>query len=218
MAKELILMSDVPGLGIEGDMVKVAEGYARNYLLPRNLAAPLMLFFMLRWVRSFPGEMPEERRVPGLPKGNLRERVKDDRDVHSAAQHPDDGPILAPYGHADVDGPGIGTIIIVDLADERSALPTVERTLPPFLVSLKVIAGALRHSDVESLAVGDKDLHLFGKRLHKGPEMVADVVAFNLVHERIYAVISVLPGLIQRRDLGLQLSPISTDVGLVGCL
>ena len=41
MPKELILMSDVPGLGIEGDMVKVADGYARNFLLPRNLAAPV---------------------------------------------------------------------------------------------------------------------------------------------------------------------------------
>lgn len=41
MSKELILMSDVPGLGIAGDLVKVADGYARNFLLPRSLAAPL---------------------------------------------------------------------------------------------------------------------------------------------------------------------------------
>lgn len=41
MAKEVILMSDVDGLGAEGEVVRVAEGYARNYLLPRNLAAPV---------------------------------------------------------------------------------------------------------------------------------------------------------------------------------
>lgn len=41
MAKEVILMADVDGLGIEGDIVKVAEGYARNFLLPRSLAAPV---------------------------------------------------------------------------------------------------------------------------------------------------------------------------------
>ncbi|MBI2441646.1 MAG: 50S ribosomal protein L9 [Lentisphaerae bacterium] len=34
-------MADVPGLGLEGQTVKVAEGYARNYLLPRKLAAPV---------------------------------------------------------------------------------------------------------------------------------------------------------------------------------
>lgn len=41
MAKEVILMNDVPELGREGDVVTVADGYARNYLLPKNLAAPL---------------------------------------------------------------------------------------------------------------------------------------------------------------------------------
>ncbi len=38
MAKEVILMSDIAGLGSEGDVVRVAEGYARNYLMPRKLA------------------------------------------------------------------------------------------------------------------------------------------------------------------------------------
>jgi len=37
---ELMLMADVSGLGKEGDIVKVSDGYARNYLLPRKLAAP----------------------------------------------------------------------------------------------------------------------------------------------------------------------------------
>ena len=41
MSKEVILMSDVQGLGLQGDVVRVAEGYARNFLLPRNLAAPV---------------------------------------------------------------------------------------------------------------------------------------------------------------------------------
>jgi large subunit ribosomal protein L9 len=41
MAKELILMADVEGLGLEGQTVKVSEGYARNYLLPRKLAASI---------------------------------------------------------------------------------------------------------------------------------------------------------------------------------
>jgi large subunit ribosomal protein L9 len=39
MAQEVILMADVPGLGAEGEVVKVADGYARNYLLPQKLAA-----------------------------------------------------------------------------------------------------------------------------------------------------------------------------------
>jgi large subunit ribosomal protein L9 len=41
MSKELILMRDVDGLGITGDTVSVADGFARNFLLPRKLAAPV---------------------------------------------------------------------------------------------------------------------------------------------------------------------------------
>ena len=41
MSKEVVLMADVQGLGSQGEVVRVAEGYARNFLLPRNLAAPV---------------------------------------------------------------------------------------------------------------------------------------------------------------------------------
>ncbi len=35
---EVILKEDVPKLGSRGDVVKVADGYGRNYLLPKKLA------------------------------------------------------------------------------------------------------------------------------------------------------------------------------------
>jgi len=35
---DLLLKKDIPKLGIVGDVVKVAPGYARNYLLPHDLA------------------------------------------------------------------------------------------------------------------------------------------------------------------------------------
>jgi large subunit ribosomal protein L9 len=37
---EVILRDHVENLGRRGDVVKVADGYARNYLLPRKLALP----------------------------------------------------------------------------------------------------------------------------------------------------------------------------------
>ncbi|HEY5653612.1 MAG TPA: 50S ribosomal protein L9 [Pontiella sp.] len=38
MAVEVLLMDQVDGLGIEGDVVKVADGYARNFLFPKGIA------------------------------------------------------------------------------------------------------------------------------------------------------------------------------------
>ncbi len=41
MATEVFLMADVADLGAEGDVVTVADGYARNYLIPKQLGAPV---------------------------------------------------------------------------------------------------------------------------------------------------------------------------------
>jgi len=41
MAVQVILRETVDNLGRRGDIVKVANGYARNYLLPRKLALPV---------------------------------------------------------------------------------------------------------------------------------------------------------------------------------
>ncbi|MDA1044953.1 MAG: 50S ribosomal protein L9 [Verrucomicrobia bacterium] len=40
MATEVLLLDNIPNVGSEGQLVTVADGYARNYLLPRDLAAP----------------------------------------------------------------------------------------------------------------------------------------------------------------------------------
>jgi large subunit ribosomal protein L9 len=37
---EVILLNDVDSLGLRGEVVNVARGYARNFLLPRRLAEP----------------------------------------------------------------------------------------------------------------------------------------------------------------------------------
>ncbi len=38
---EVMLKTDVKGLGKKGDKVSVSDGYARNFLFPRSLAAPM---------------------------------------------------------------------------------------------------------------------------------------------------------------------------------
>lgn len=41
MATEVFLMQDVDKLGKEGEIVRVADGYARNFLLPKHIAEPV---------------------------------------------------------------------------------------------------------------------------------------------------------------------------------
>lgn len=41
MSVKVILLSDVANLGKSGETVSVADGYARNYLLPRGFAGPV---------------------------------------------------------------------------------------------------------------------------------------------------------------------------------
>ena len=41
MATEVLLVTDIDKLGLAGDVVKVADGYARNYLIPQGKAEPV---------------------------------------------------------------------------------------------------------------------------------------------------------------------------------
>lgn len=41
MSVEVFLMAEVKDLGVEGDVVRVAEGFARNFLFPKKLGAPV---------------------------------------------------------------------------------------------------------------------------------------------------------------------------------
>jgi large subunit ribosomal protein L9 len=38
---EILLIENVPSLGVRGDVVNVKDGYARNFLLPRKMALPV---------------------------------------------------------------------------------------------------------------------------------------------------------------------------------
>jgi large subunit ribosomal protein L9 len=48
MSVQVILLNDVANLGKAGEEVHVADGYARNYLIPRKLAGPVTQATMKR--------------------------------------------------------------------------------------------------------------------------------------------------------------------------
>ena len=68
---KLILNSDVKSLGRKGDVVDVAKGYARNYLLPKKLAVVANSSNL-----KFAGALREKREIQAEANNELAESIK----------------------------------------------------------------------------------------------------------------------------------------------
>ncbi len=62
MTTEVLLLQDVENLGAEGELVTVSDGYARNFLVPREIAAPATAATRRR-LAKLQEQREEERRV-----------------------------------------------------------------------------------------------------------------------------------------------------------
>ena len=68
---KLILNSDVKSLGRKGDVVDVAKGYARNYLLPKKLAVVATSSNL-----KFAEALREKREIQAEANNELAESIK----------------------------------------------------------------------------------------------------------------------------------------------
>jgi large subunit ribosomal protein L9 len=62
---KVILQKEIESLGSPGDIVQVADGYARNYLIPRGIAAPATKGAVQHAERLKAGHEERLRRVKG---------------------------------------------------------------------------------------------------------------------------------------------------------
>jgi large subunit ribosomal protein L9 len=76
MSTEVLLLNDVDKLGKAGDVVKVADGYARNYLLPQDIAAPVSTH-ALRRLAKIRKEREETNRIRLAEAKDKASRLKD---------------------------------------------------------------------------------------------------------------------------------------------
>lgn len=73
---KVILIEDVKGHGKKGDVVNAADGYARNFLLPKNLAIPADEANMKQWNRN--KAKADAKAADDLAKAqNLAKELKD---------------------------------------------------------------------------------------------------------------------------------------------
>lgn len=100
---EVILISDVEHVGLRGDVVSVARGYARNYLLPRRLAE-----------EATPGRVAELQKREGVRarhEAKTADQAREIADALSAA-------VLRFEVKAGPTGSLFGSVTPTDIADE----------------------------------------------------------------------------------------------------
>ncbi len=97
---KVILTTDVPELGHEGDVVDVADGYARNYLVPRALAVKVTRGAMAEAEKKRQVRLEAERRALETAEA-LADALRGAR-VVVAARAGDEGKLFGSIGTGDV--------------------------------------------------------------------------------------------------------------------
>lgn len=97
---KIILISDVQSLGRKGDVVDVADGYARNYLVPRGKAI-LATRGALKEAEALRRARLEQERLAKAHASEIEEALADAR-VVVAARSADEGKLFGSIGAKNV--------------------------------------------------------------------------------------------------------------------
>ena len=137
---KLLLTTDISGLGTKGEVVDVANGYGRNYLLPRRLA--------IRATDGAVKQIEEARRVKEAIRRreldtalNLRRQLSETRIV-IAAQVTAEGRLFGSIGVSEIID-AVRSLSNVDLDRKMISLPTPIKTIGFHQVKITL------HSEVE---------------------------------------------------------------------
>ncbi|MEE8497741.1 MAG: 50S ribosomal protein L9 [Acidimicrobiia bacterium] len=97
---KVILMDTVDGLGRKGDVVDVADGYARNYLVPKSKAIKATRG-ALKEAETLRRSRQESERVEKAAASQIAEALADSR-VVVAARSADEGKLFGSIGARNV--------------------------------------------------------------------------------------------------------------------
>jgi large subunit ribosomal protein L9 len=133
---ELILLQSVEGLGRPGDQVKVRDGYARNFLLPKGKAVPLSPN-ALRGLSKLKQKAEEEEKALLSTMEELAKKIE--------------GTVLKITARATEEGHLFGSVTERDV---HAALTTANWTVPSRSVRMA--------AHLKEAGVADVPLHLHG--------------------------------------------------------
>jgi len=145
MATELLLLADVENLGKAGDVIKVKDGYARNFLLPKDLAAPVSQG-ALRRLEKLRKEREELARIQiaeakdkaaKLAKASvtLRERVVDGTHLYGSVHATDIVKALSAESKIDLDK---SQVVLTEPIKETGSYDVTVKLHPEVSCTVKV--------------------------------------------------------------------------------
>lgn len=145
----VILLEDVEKLGASHEVVDVADGYARNFLLPRGLAAPATKSAMANLENE---RKVAERRIQRLRAGAEEQaKLLDGKTLVLDVKIGTGGRLYGSIGNADI-AAEIKKVLGVELDRKQVILPEAIRTTGLHIVPLNL------HRDVKAsinIQIGD---------------------------------------------------------------
>jgi large subunit ribosomal protein L9 len=128
----IVLRDDVENLGKKGDMVDVADGYARNYLVPRGLA-----------LKATDGNQKQADAM----RRNREARERRDREAAVALAAQFEGRTITIKARAGGEGRLFGSVTSVDIADavQKQTGAEIDRRKIDLAEPLKELGGVDVH-------------------------------------------------------------------------
>jgi len=147
---KLLLISDVKSLGKKGDVVEVAEGYARNFLLPRNLAAEASKGALAALGEQKKAQERRDAQVLADAK-SLAERLETSK-LAVKAKAGGNGKLFGAVTNADV-ADAIHTALAVEIDKHKIEIKSQIKALGSFPVEVKLHKNVVAKATIDVVAV-----------------------------------------------------------------
>ena len=145
---KVILTQDVAKLGKKGDVLEVAEGYARNYLLPRGLAGEASKGKMNDLERQ--KNFEEEKKLKIKQKSEQLAEKINNMTVKIFAKVGDSGKLFGAVGNNDI-AKALADQHNIDVDKKKIVLKDTIKTLGEYKVTLKIHPSVQAEIKVEVL-------------------------------------------------------------------
>jgi large subunit ribosomal protein L9 len=132
---KVILLSDVKALGKKGDVVDVAEGYARNFLLPRNLVSEANKGALA--VHADQKRAQEKREAQTLAEAKELANKIESTELAVKAKAGGNGKLFGAVTNADV-ASAISTTLAVDVDKHKIEIKSQIKALGSYPVEIKL--------------------------------------------------------------------------------